>query len=297
MGLEERQLAALRSYSQVSHAKAPATSPRQPRARGPIVIEFIGIPGSGKTTLCNALDSELRRDGLKVITEHDYFRWMKRPLSRKIGALITHGVRTWYFVLNLYWFLYQGTSLRGRALLGMGFHLTCMRVWLSQMVSSKEPVFVLLDGFAWFRLTNRLRDYPATDLGTAQQLRRIVELFYPRCDLHWVFKTIPVDVAVQRISRRMLRDRAPKGIETSSPERRHVVLSRQTRLYQLVCDAIRSLHGDKVYWVDGAEPIPEQVGRIKATVTQSVQQETFAAATYGMIPPIRPEGHGRICEY
>jgi hypothetical protein len=297
MGLEERQLAALRSRSQVSHAEATAAHPRQHRARGPLVIEFIGIPGSGKTTLCNALDFELRRDGFKVITEHDYFRWMKRPQSRKLGSLITHGVRTWYFVLHLYWFLYHGTSLRGRALLGMGFHLTCMRVWLSEMVSSKEPVFVLLDGFAWFRLTNRLRDYPATDLGTARQLRRIVELFYPRCDLHWVFKTIPVDVAVQRISRRMLRDRAPKGIETSSPERRHVVLSRQTRLYQLVCDAIRSLHGDKVYWVDGAEPIPEQIGRIKATVTQSVQQETFAAATCGIIPALRPEGHGRICEY
>ena len=257
-----------------------------------MVVEFIGIPGSGKTTLCTAIDSELRRDGFKVITEHDYFRWMKRPLSRKIGSLITHGVRTWYFVLHLYWFLYHGTSLRGRALLGMGFHLTCMRVWLSQMVSSKEPIVVLLDGFAWFRLTNRLRDYPATALGTAQQLRRTVELFYPRCDIHWVFKTIPVEVAVQRISRRMLRDRAPKGIETSSPERRHMVLSRQTQLYQLVCDAIRSLYGDNVSWIDGAEPIPEQVRRIKATIPYAPQQETVAAATYGIIPSMRPEGHG-----
>jgi thymidylate kinase len=297
MGLEEGQLAAERSHSQVRGAGATATSPRPRHARGPMVVEFIGIPGSGKTTLCTAIDSELRRDGFKVITEHEYFRWMKRPLSRKIGSLITHGVPMWYFVLHLYWFLYHGTSLRGRALLGMGFHLTCMRVWLSQMVSSKEPIVVLLDGFAWFRLTNRLRDYPATALGTAQQLRRTVELFYPRCDIHWIFKTIPVEVAVQRISRRMLRDRAPKGIETSSPERRHLVLSRQMQLYQLVCDAIRSLYGDNVSWIDGAEPIPEQVRRIKETIPYAPQQETVAAATYGIFPSMRPEGHGRICEY
>jgi thymidylate kinase len=297
MGLEQGQLAALRPRSQVRRAGATATSPRPRHARGPMVVEFIGIPGSGKTTLCNAIDSELRRDGFRVITEHDYFRWMKRPLSRKIVSLITHGLRTWYFTLYLYWFLYHGTSLRGRALLGMGFHLTCMRVWLSQMVSSKEPIFVLLDGFAWFRLTNRLRDYPTTDLGTAQQLRRTVELFYPHSDIHWVFKTIPVEIAVQRISRRMLRDRAPKGIETSSPERRHIVLSRQTQLYQLVCDAIRSLHGDKVYWVDGAEPVPKQVARIKATITQTFQQQAFSAATYGIIPSMRSEGRGRVCEY
>ena len=199
---------------------------------------------------------------------------------------------TWHFALRLYWFLYQCTLLRGRALLGMGFHLTCMRTWLSQMVSSKEPILVLLDGFAWFRLTNRLRDYPATDLGTPKQLKRTVELFYPRCDMRWVFKTIPVEVAVQRISRRMLRDRAPKGIETASPERRQVVLSRQTELYQLVCDAIRSLYGDNVYLVDGAEPIPEQVHRIKATITQSLQEGTSPRRCTTSSPLHDQEGTG-----
>jgi hypothetical protein len=88
-----------------------------------------------------------------------------------------------------------------------------------------------------------------------------------------------VEEAVQRISRRMLRPRAPRGIETSAPERRHVVLSRQTRLYQLVCDAIRSRSGANVYRVDGAEPIPEQVRRIKASITQSLRQELSVAAT------------------
>ena len=297
MDLEEGQSTAVRRPGQVRREGATAARLRPPRSRGPMVVEFIGIPGSGKTTLCTAIVSDLRRDGFRVITEHDYFRWMKRPLHKKVGSVITDGMPTWHFALRLYWFLYHCTLLRGRALLGMGFHLTCMRTWLSQIVSSKEPTLVLLDGFAWFRLTNRLRDYPATDLGTPKQLKRTVELFYPRCDMRWIFKTIPVEVAVQRISRRMLRDRAPKGIETASPERRQVVLSRQTELYQLVCDAIRSLYGRNVYLVDGAEPIPEQVHRIKATITQSLQEGTFAAAMYDVIPSTRPGGHGRVCEY
>jgi thymidylate kinase len=280
MALDQAHLAAVEAQVQLGGERAPATSLRPPGTRGSTVVEFIGIPGSGKTTLCTAIVSDLRHDGFTVITEHDYFRWMKRRLHKKVGSIITHGLRTWYFALHLFWFLYRCTLLRGRALGGMVFHLTCMRVWLSQIVSRKEPALVLLDGFAWFRLTNRLRDYPATDLGTPRQLERTVELFYPRCDLHWVFKTIPVEVAVQRISRRMLRPRAPKGIETSAPERRHVVLSRQTHLYQLVCDAIRSLYGANVYWVDGAEPIPDQVRRIKATITQSLGQETFAATMH-----------------
>jgi thymidylate kinase len=293
MGLEHGQSAG----RQVRPEAATAASLRPSRPRGPVVVEFIGIPGSGKTTLCTAMLSDLRRDGFNVITEHDYFRWMKRPLYKKAGSVITHGVRTWCFVLYLYWFLYRRTLLRGRALLGMGFHLACMRVWLSQTVSSKQSILVMLDGFAWFRLTNRLRDHPATHLGTPQQLERTVDLFYPRCELHWIFKTIPVEEAVRRISRRMLRDRAPKGIETSSPERRGVVLSRQTQLYQRVCDAIRSRYADNVHWVDGAEPIPEQVHRIKTVITRSLQEEVLAPARYEIVPSARPRGHGRICEY
>jgi thymidylate kinase len=259
-----------------------------------VVVEFIGIPGSGKTTLCAAIASDLRRDGFEVMTEHHYFRWMKRPLHKKCVSLIAHGWRTWHFAIYLYWFLYRCTSLRGHALGGMVFHLTCMRVWLSQAVSGKEPALILLDGFAWFRLTNRLRDYPAADLGPPAQLRRTVGLFYPRCDLHWIFKTIPLEEAVQRISRRMLRDRAPKGIETSAPERRRVVLSRQTQLYQRVGDAIRALHGDRLHWVDGAEPIPEQVHRIRKFIARTVREPM--PALYEIVPPARPQGHGRICE-
>ena len=286
MGPEQGQSASMRPEDQVRSNGSTATESRARRTPGPTVVEFIGIPGSGKTTLCTAIVSDLRQEGFTVITEHDYFRWMKRPSYKKLGAVITHGLWTWYFALHLYWFLYRCTLLRGRALGGMVFHLTCMRVWLSHSVSSKKPVFVLLDGFAWFRLTNRLREYPATDLGDPGQLERTVALFYPRCDMHWVFKTIPVEEAVQRISRRMLRPRAPRGIETSAPERRYVVLRRQTRLYQLVCDAIRSLSGTNVYRVDGAEPIPEQVRRIKARITQSLRQETVAAATGETSPTV-----------
>ena len=272
---------------------------RPPRTLGPMVVEFIGIPGSGKTTLCTAIVSDLRRDGFIVITEHDYFRWMKRPLHKKVGSVITDGMPTWHFALRLYWFLYHCTLLRGRALLGMGFHLTCMRAWLSQIVSSKEPALVsVLDGFAWFRLTNRLKLRPPLWTSARRSSSSAQSSFsYRRCDMRWIFKTIPVEVAVQRISRRMLRDRAPKGIETASPERRQVVLSRQTQLYQLVCDAIRiSVRRQRVSgrWrrtYSGASPSNQ------GAIIQSLQEDTFAATMYDVTPSTRPRGHGRICEY
>jgi thymidylate kinase len=294
MALDRGQLAAVRPGADVrTGATGPALS--SSRAGRPLVVEFIGIPGSGKTTLCTAILAELRRDGFTVITEHDYFRWMHTPLYRRLGAIIADGINTWLLTLYLYYFLYRCTLLRGRALWGMGFHLTCMRVWLSGIVSRPQPAAVLLDGFAWFRLTNRLRDHPAKDLA-GPQLTRAVALFYPRCDLRWIFKTIPVEVAVQRISRRMLRDREPKGIERSSPDRRRVVLRRQAALYQAVCDAIRCRHSDDVHCVDGAEPIEQQVVRIKGIIIDSLRQQICAASIHDARPLPRPSGQERPCE-
>jgi hypothetical protein len=247
-------------------------------AHGPIVIEFIGVSGSGKSTLCAAMASELRGDGFTLVTGDDYRRCRRQPLYRRLGAVLGSGVRTWWFVLHVFWFLYSCASLRGRRLISMGYHLTCMQAWLSRTAARKPPVPILLDGFAWPRLTNWLRYRSATDLAGAQ-LRRTVELFYPRCEVYWLFKTVPIEIAEQRISLRSMRaKRAPEGIERSSPERRCAALRRQMHLYELICDALRSRHGDHVYCVDGAGPIPEQVRFLKDTIVRLLRLQTSAAS-------------------
>lgn len=285
MGVDQGQLAAVRHHG-VRRAGPPAMRGHPPRAaRGPIVIEFIGVSGSGKSTLCSAMASELRADGLTLVTGADYLRWRRQPLYRKLGAISTNGPRTWWFVLQVFGFLYSGASLRGRRLISMGYHLTCMHVWLSRTAARTPSVPILLDGFAWPRLTNWLRHRPATELAGAQ-LRRTVELFYPRCEVHWIFKIVPLEVAEQRIAQRSLRaNRAPEGIERSSPERRRAALRRQMHLYELICDALRSRHPNRVQYLDGARPIAEQVGLLKDTIVNLLRPQTSSAPVFNPSVP------------
>lgn len=279
MGVDQGQLAAVRHHG-LRRDRPPAVRVHPSRAPGPIVIEFIGVSGSGKSTLCSAMASELREDGFTLVTGADYLRWRRQPLHRKLGAVLGNGVRTWWFVLHLLWFLYRCASLRGRRLISMGYHLTCMQVWLSRTASRTPPVPILLDGFAWPRLTNWLRHRPATELA-GRQLRRTVELFYPRCEVYWIFKAVPVEVAEQRISLRSMRaNRAPEGIERSSPERRYAALRRQMGLYESICEALRSRHTDHVYCVDGTGPIPEQVRALKAEIVRLLKQRTSTAPVF-----------------
>ena len=50
-------------------------------------------------------------------------------------------------------------------------------------------------------------------------------------------------------------------------------------LYELICDALRSRHGDHVHCVDGAVPIPEQVRLVKDTV-KLLQSPSGAAPVF-----------------
>jgi thymidylate kinase len=255
------------------------------RSRSPLVIEFIGISGSGKSTLCSAMASELRDDGFAVVTGADYLRWRRQPLYRKVGAVLLSGVQSWWFVLRVFWFLYGCASLRGRRLLSMGYHLTCMQVWLCRTAARRPAAPILLDGFAWPRLTNWLRYRAATDLAGAQ-LSRMVELFYPRCEVHWIFKTVPLETAAQRISERSLRARrAPEGIERSSPERRRAALRRQMQLYELICAAFRARHPDRVQYLDGAGPISDQVRLLKDSIVTLLRPPTSPAPVVNLRVP------------
>ena len=280
MGVDQGQLAAM-PRPNLRRRNLPTGVRAQPsRAQGPIVIEFIGVSGSGKSTLCSAMTSELQGDGFTLVTGADYLRWRRQPLHRKLVAVLGSGVRTWWFVMHVFWFLYSSASLRGRRLVSMGYHLTCMHVWLSQTAARRPSVAILLDGFAWPRLTNWLRHRPAADLVGAQ-LRRTVELFYPRCDVYWIFKTVPVQIAEQRISQRSMRaNRAPEGIERSSPQRRLAALRRQMQLYELICEALRARHREHVYYVDGAGPIAEQVRILKDAIVGLLRPQKPAALVF-----------------
>ena len=280
MGVDQGQLAAMPRPNLRRRNRPTGVHAQPSRAQGPIVIEFIGVSGSGKSTLCSAMASELQGDGFTLVTGADYLRWRRQPLHRKLVAVLGSGVRTWWFVMHVFWFLYSSASLRGRRLVSMGYHLTCMHVWLSQTAARRPSVPILLDGFAWPRLTNWLRHRPAADLVGAQ-LRRTVELFYPRCDVYWIFKTVPVEIAEQRISQRSMRaNRAPEGIERSSPQRRLAALRRQMQLYELICEALRARHREHVYYVDGAGPIAEQVRILKDAIVGLLRPQKPAALVF-----------------
>jgi hypothetical protein len=276
MEVDQGQLAAM-ARPNLRRRNRPNVQPS--RAHGPIIIEFIGVSGSGKSTLCAAMISELQGDGFTLVTGADYLCWRRQPLHKKMAAVLGSGVRTWWFVAHVFWFLYSSASLRGRRLVSMGYHLTCMQVWLSQTAARRPSVPILLDGFGWPRLTNWLRHRPAADLVGAK-LRRTVELFYPRCEVYWIFKTVPVEVAEQRISQRSIRaQRAPEGIERWSPERRYAALRRQMHLYEMICDALRVRHQEHVYCVDGTRHISEQVRVLKDPILKLTGSQTLAASS------------------
>ena len=57
----------------------------------PIVIEFFGLPGAGKTTIANYLSQNLREHGYNVRTSDDFVQWLSQQTKiKKIGFVISN---------------------------------------------------------------------------------------------------------------------------------------------------------------------------------------------------------------
>jgi hypothetical protein len=56
----------------------------------PIVIEFFGLPGAGKTTIANCFTEALRARGYRVQTANDFVLWLsQQPKLKKLGFLLS----------------------------------------------------------------------------------------------------------------------------------------------------------------------------------------------------------------
>lgn len=62
----------------------------------PLVVEFIGLPGGGKTTICCQAAERLSADGVHVAQRKEYYEWLRKcSLINKIEA------RTWGYLKRL----------------------------------------------------------------------------------------------------------------------------------------------------------------------------------------------------
>lgn len=111
----------------------------------PVLVEFLGLPGSGKTTLVNAIQPVLSSQGLRVATKVDLHNW-KRDQHRLINLnlLFKRPLRTFKHLFNIWMFLCSLDSFKNvgfkRALTGVLINLQ-----LDAFISDRDFDVILMD--------------------------------------------------------------------------------------------------------------------------------------------------------
>lgn len=89
--------------------------------QNPLVVEFVGLPGSGKTTLSNLVASKLEARGINVISREEILRqWHQQKALQKLLKLFSSNINQWNILRNSLTFATQVKPINLQSFLRAG---------------------------------------------------------------------------------------------------------------------------------------------------------------------------------
>lgn len=215
-------------------------------------IEFIGVPGAGKTTLVEEVRKLFEREGIQCATRATFFS-KNRKWKYKLLWMLLHPQ---YIDFSIAVLLYKLSRVKGsdfRKFLTRLHEHQKLQYQLAHM--KKGSVAVWDTGFAhWFS-----SHVIAGVLGRETAVDFIKKRLPPNTLL--VFIDTPTDVAVERMQEREARLRATKGVVGWKPDaveekNRHEAFAEGRRVQETLFDLLAT-KGIATVKIDGTKPLTE----------------------------------------
>ena len=90
-------------------------------SQNPLVVEFVGLPGSGKTTLSNLVASQLEAKGIKIVSREEILKqWHQKKALSKLFKLFTFNSNQWNVLRNSLTFAAQVKPINLQSFLQAG---------------------------------------------------------------------------------------------------------------------------------------------------------------------------------
>ncbi len=91
------------------------------KSQNPLVVEFVGLPGSGKTTLSNLVASKLEAKGIKIVSREEILRqWHQKKALQKLLKLFSSNSNQWNILRNSLTFAAQVKPINLQSFLRAG---------------------------------------------------------------------------------------------------------------------------------------------------------------------------------
>ena len=71
------------------------------KSQNPLVVEFVGLPGSGKTTISHLVASKLEAKGIKIVSREEILKqWHQKNALQKLLQLFSSNSNQWTILVN-----------------------------------------------------------------------------------------------------------------------------------------------------------------------------------------------------
>ena len=237
------------------------------------IVEFIGLPGAGKTTLCTEVARQLHDRGLSVVCRDEILqKWHRNSMGKKLMQLRPDCPRDWQVLTQTMALAAQVQPLNATSVLKAA--TTYVNAKRNHRTASHLPPTRLLDGGGLQAATLLL------DQGVLQEawsvaisgknpplraLQRAIEALAGDGTMRVVALKVDVETALDRIQHRPTHN---SRFDAMNFDRASDILSASVTSLQAILDALRGL-GVPILEVDSSYPIEENADAIAQWILPS----------------------------
>ncbi|MEX0918565.1 MAG: hypothetical protein WDZ85_01190 [Candidatus Paceibacterota bacterium] len=218
-------------------------------------VEFVGISGSGKTSLAESLKESLRASGISCVTREVFFKTKKSKLFKLMWTVFRLPYLNGLSIKMLF-ILYANRKIGfKRVVRALHEH---MKLCYSLSVYSNSSSVILWDG----GFVQRFANLSAMGLVSAGAVADFIFKQLLQSTM-LVFIDVPIDIAIQRRFQREVYLRSlsnrQMSYKSSDQKQREVEYLTQARQAQHDIVAMLDKKGVSVFTVDGTLPVEENV--------------------------------------
>lgn len=231
------------------------------RSPSPLVVEFVGLPGAGKTTICDRVAERLRECGISLISRREILQeWHRNALPQKIIQLLPTEGNDSRILLNSLLFAARVKPIALQSFLQAGKVFTNVKRNEAVARSGKYQVLLLDQGLLqeiWsVVLTGSVP--PKVDLH-----RAMTAVFSNRSMVFIDFK-VDIETALSRIGKRSSMNSCFDKMES---DRAYSALLQYAPFLQIIVDFAREM-GMTVLEIDGNLSVEDKVETIVAWIVE-----------------------------
>ena len=223
------------------------------KSQNPLVVEFVGLPGSGKTTVSHLVAARLEAKGIKIVSRQEILQqWHQKNVLQKLLQLFSSNSNQWTILVNSLTFAAQVKPLNLFSFVQAG------KVFVNV---KRNDAVVRAENYQLILLEQGLLQeaWSIVITGSLPQLsylkREMLSLFYKRSIIIVNLK-IDLDTTVSRIQNRARKKKKDSYFDLMGSEQAHSLLTKYFPYLQEIIDCAR-IAKIPILEIDSSLPVEE----------------------------------------